>query len=348
MKKYFILIAFFLVSFNSVVGNTVVKSLWGDEEIVEDPLIEKVLMSKTIQRLKGIDQSGPDVYLGSFPKFSRFEHSVGVWMLLKKIGAPLKEQIAGLLHDASHLAFSHVADVLYQMENQEHSYQDQIHLEYLSKTEIPEILREFCVLKDLDPDLPEYKGLEQSLPDMCADRVQYNIHTGVITERITKEQAKAIVEDLKFENGKWYFENADTARLFASLSLYFTKNLWGSARNHAIYHYFSSALKQALDIGLIDEERLQFGQDQEIMEILENSRDNIIVEIMSKCKNIEKYFGVMDSGYSTYITPKFRGINPLVKVQGNLVRLTDISEVFKSEYFAIKDWCTKGYGIKFD
>ncbi len=346
MCKYLILFTFFLFSFSPAMA-TKFLAIWGAALNVEHPLMMQVMDSPTMQRLKGIDQSGPDVYLGDFPKFSRFDHSVGVGVLLQKIDAPLKEQIVGLLHDASHLAFSHVADVLYHMDNQEHSYQDKIHLHYLSQTEIPGILNEFCGLEDLDPDLPEYKGLEQSLPDMCADRIQYNIHTGVITNRITPLQAKDIVDDLRFENEKWYFENAGTAHLFATLPLYFTRNLWGSARNHAIYHYFSAALGQALDIGIIDEKSLHFGQDQEIMDILEDSQDVTISQMIEKCRNIEENFEVTDSEYDLYMTPKFRGIDPLVKADQELIRLTQMNPDFKREYDEIKKWCIEGYGIKF-
>jgi len=48
---------------------------------------------------------------------TRFDHSVGVMLLIRKLGAGsspasalLKEQVAALLHDVSHTAFSHVID----------------------------------------------------------------------------------------------------------------------------------------------------------------------------------------------------------------------------------------------
>jgi HD superfamily phosphohydrolase len=325
----------------------VVQALWGGKISVHHSLIQKIILSPAMERLKGIDQSGPDVYLGSCPKFSRFDHSIGVWMLLKKVNAPLKEQIAGLLHDASHLTFSHVADFLYDMDNKEHSYQDTIHLEYLKSTNILETLGDSFEINDLNPDLEEYKALEQPLPDMCADRIQYNIHTGILTNLITQDQGRSMVDDLKFENQKWYFEDSILAYDFAKIPLYLTKNMWGSGYNHALYHYFSLALKRALALNLINKNHLHFGTDLEVMGILLASPDQELQNLIKKCKDINSYFKIVGQNYDKYMNPKFRGIDPLVKKEGDFFRLSDINKPFKQEYTDTKKWCLKGYGIKF-
>ncbi len=90
--------------------------VYGRTEIFE-PIILELLASPALQRLKGVDQFGylpgyAIVPAGGFPggPVSRFEHSVGVYLLLRKYGAPLEEQIAGLLHDVSHAVFSHSID----------------------------------------------------------------------------------------------------------------------------------------------------------------------------------------------------------------------------------------------
>lgn len=59
-------------------------------------------------------------------------------LLLRKLGASLNEQIAGLLHDASHTAFSHTADwVLGHKETED--YQDIHHERILRRFGIPAI-----------------------------------------------------------------------------------------------------------------------------------------------------------------------------------------------------------------
>ena len=48
--------------------------------------------------------------LGITQPITRYEHSVGVMLLARRVGGGLREQVAALLHDVSHTAFSHVID----------------------------------------------------------------------------------------------------------------------------------------------------------------------------------------------------------------------------------------------
>ncbi|MBM3255849.1 MAG: HD domain-containing protein [Candidatus Moranbacteria bacterium] len=85
--------------------------IYGKIKITE-PIILELINCPSIQRLKGIDQAGySKPWFSGIPR-TRFEHSMGVFILLKKYNACLEEQIAGLIHDASHLTFSHAKDML--------------------------------------------------------------------------------------------------------------------------------------------------------------------------------------------------------------------------------------------
>ena len=84
-------------------------SVYGGTDITSEVILE-LINARSIQRLKGIAQYGiPDEFYHR-KNYSRYDHSVGVMLLLKRLGASEEEQIAGLLHDVSHTAFSHVID----------------------------------------------------------------------------------------------------------------------------------------------------------------------------------------------------------------------------------------------
>jgi len=66
---------------------------------INEPVLLELLKSPPILRLKSISQFGvPDKYY-HIKNFNRYEHSMGVMILLRKLGATPEEQIAGLLHD---------------------------------------------------------------------------------------------------------------------------------------------------------------------------------------------------------------------------------------------------------
>ncbi len=80
-------------------------ALYGSFEI--DGVLEELILSERVQRLKGIHQAGASFLVNSKWNISRFEHSIGVMLLIKKFGGSVEEQIAALLHDVSHTVFSH-------------------------------------------------------------------------------------------------------------------------------------------------------------------------------------------------------------------------------------------------
>ncbi|HUB93002.1 MAG TPA: HD domain-containing protein [Verrucomicrobiae bacterium] len=88
---------------------TIDDRVYGSAEVNSNVLLD-LINSQPVQRLKGIAQFGiPDEFYHK-QNYSRYEHSVGVMILLQRLGASEEEQIAGLLHDVSHTAFSHVID----------------------------------------------------------------------------------------------------------------------------------------------------------------------------------------------------------------------------------------------
>src|SRR3989338_5650431 len=166
--------------------------VYGNVEISEPVLLE-IINSPTLQRLKDIDQAGYFEPHFSGTRHSRFEHSVGVCSLLKNYGAPIEEQIAGLIHDVSHSAFSHCIDYVLDVGSEkEHNHQDNVFDEFVRKSEIPEILKKYNLDLDYILDDQNFPLKEKDLPDLCADRIDYSLRTATVFKEI--------------ENGKYFIK----------------------------------------------------------------------------------------------------------------------------------------------
>jgi HD superfamily phosphohydrolase len=349
MKKRYIYLLFLCFIPTLADAKKSVFTLWGYEEM-DNPLLEEVFSSPTMVRLDGIDQSGPTAYFGLVPNFSRRDHCNGVWALLKRAHVSVEEQVAGLLHDASHTVFSHLADFLFKHDEVIHHgcYQDSIHEWFLDTMKIPTITKKFGIsLHMLNPDNPSYTALERPLPDLCADRIQYNIHTGVVFHHINQQEASEIVNDLHFEQNRWFFETPKLAKKFAQLSVTFTKHVWGAEYNYAFYQVFVQILEKALAEKLITKDEMHFGTDKEVLKKVQKSTNPKIKELLKQCENIYAHFTVVEFGKGDFnFKPKFRGVNPLVRIKKNTFKtLTEIDAEFKKEFELTKNWCQNGYGI---
>ncbi|MBD5391755.1 HD domain-containing protein [bacterium] len=143
-----------------------------------EPVFAEIIASPTFQRLHRINMGPwrPNAPFYSVP-VTRFDHSVGVFMLLRKHGAGLPEQIAGLIHDVSHTAFSHLSDRIFGTTEdvKASTYQDDVHTEFVKKSDLSRIITRNGF--DLDEILDEEPFVlkERELPDLCADRIDYGL-----------------------------------------------------------------------------------------------------------------------------------------------------------------------------
>jgi len=189
--------------------------IYGTIEINE-PAILDLIESPSMQRMKGVDQHG--YFEPYFPgtAYSRLEHSLGVFILLKKFRAPLLEQIAGLLHDVSHTVFSHVADYVFSNgSGDRQNFQDDCLEEFIEKSEIPEILKKYKInYRDILDD-SRFPLKEKELPDLCADRIDYFLRELKVTGKATQEEIDEFLNNLIIINNFWVFKDRNLAKKYA-------------------------------------------------------------------------------------------------------------------------------------
>lgn len=317
---------------------------------VEEPVLIDLIRSPAFQRLKFIHQYGVQYYTSIyFEEYNRFDHSMGVFAILRAKGASLEEQIAGLLHDVSHTAFSHVGDWVFAKENLEEDYQNHIHNQHLAQSGIEAILnRHGYVVEEISPKREEFKMLEQPLPNLCADRIDYNIQGAYFRQFITREEALEIFSDISFEGGGWVLSNRDLALKLAHFSLFMSENCWGSAFNFITSRWLADAIIRGVHAGLISWHEFHFGTDQNIWDRLSASNDSFIQNRMEKLAHPTDYFRLVPLSEASILIPfKCRGVDPLIRQDGNIVSLSSVDPEFKAAFQKTKKQSLDGWPVEF-
>jgi len=296
---------------------TIFDKIYGTYKITS-PVIIKLLKSSPVQRLKKIAQFGVPDQLYHLKGYSRYDHSVGVFLLLRKLEASELEQIAGLLHDVSHTAFSHVIDYVYNMSELE-EYQDNQHKSFILNSEIKAILMKY----DIDPNLMTnyylFGLLEQRIPDLCADRIDYALREFPI------KTARLCLSGITVTKDRIVFNDRELAILFAKNFLDRQKKHWGGFEAVVRYRIFAQALKEALDKNIIRSEDL-WKYDDFVVKKLKKSSNKKIHSILTLLKN--KSLDHLPKGRKA-LHKKFRYVDPQVVTASGLKRLSFIDKSFR-------------------
>lgn len=290
---------------------------------VTSPVLIELIHSKPVQRLHHITQYGvPDEYNAKFIRnFSRFEHSIGVMLLLKKLGATEEEQIAGLLHDASHTAFSHVIDwVVGSTEDED--FQDNQHKNLITGSEIATILTQH----NYDPErISNYKLftlLEQSVPNACADRIDYSLR------EFPTAAVNMCVEALAVHANKIVFTDQQAARLFALNYLETQENIWSHNESATRYMYLAQILNHAMKQKIIAFADF-WTTDEHILKKLHAAQDPTIQLLFLRMQQYKQLSYLPKT--TTIVPKKFRYVDPEILVNHKLVRLSTIDQDFAKE-----------------
>jgi len=168
-----------------------------------------LMETEALKRLAGVHQSGAIFLVNPDLCHSRLEHAIGVTMLIKKMGGSELEQIAGLLHDVSHTAFSHVGD--YVFDCIEENYHETVFAEVIYQSEIPDVLLKHGY--DVNQIIfGKFDLLEQPMPFLCYDRLDYTLRDSVHAGVITPQSARKFLDHVVLRNNKLAVFDVDQAK----------------------------------------------------------------------------------------------------------------------------------------
>lgn len=313
--------------------------IYGTYEV--ESILEDLIQSNPLQRLKGIHQGGASYLVNRKWNVTRYEHSIGVMLLIRRLGGSLEEQIAGLLHDVSHTAFSHVIDFV--LENEHEDFHEEIFEEMLLQSEIPEILKTYGYSMDMILQ-GEFPLLEQPLPLLCADRIDYTLRDLFRYDYITKNEVEVFLPSLYVNDNIICIRGIQHAEWFVQAYYKEVLDFFMNPLNVYGYDKLIKLLQEALQAEVITKEDFLL-QDEEVLEKIRQSDRNDLLkhyeEIIVHVKLAEN-----DKEYDIHLKGKPRLIDPTVMERGCLGAASEISLAVKEMNERARERSLKGSFIK--
>jgi len=315
--------------------------IYGSEELSE-PLLLDLLDSAAVQRLHGVLQHGISGLVGVTRNTTRYEHSVGVMLLVRRLGAPLNEQAAALLHDISHTAFSHVIDYVFGGHDSQ-SYHDEMRETYVAGTDLPAILqrhnldwRKLLCLDD-EEQSRAHPLLEQPAPALCADRLDYFLRDALDLGLTGMLEIRAALDDLLVCDRRIAVKSLETARWIGNTYIAADEKSWANFREVGLYELTAQAIRRAFDLGVLNDTDL-WGTDLPAWQKMQASRDGELQRLLKLVSPATQF--VWDAENPTFsVSTKLRTVDPEVCAPGSLTPLSALDPEFaclRSEYLHSK------------
>lgn len=303
---------------------------------IHEPVLQACIHSQAVQRLHGILQHGITGLIGLTEPITRFEHSLGAMLVVRQLGGSLREQIAALLHDISHTAFSHVIDHVLGSPN-EQSYHDEMKEMYMVTTDLPAILARYAYDWADFVDEEAFPLLEQPSPRLCADRIDYFLRDCVGLGLAVQEDVDRAVSHLVVANGRIALNNLDVARWFGDTFMLADDASWANFREVGLYELTAQAIRRGLALSAITHDDFWL-TDEPLWQKLHAHPDAELQQLLQQVSSETRF--TWDAENPTFtVSTKLRAIDPDVWLDGRLRPLSSLDSDFanrRSDYLSRK------------
>ncbi|BBM57080.1 HD domain protein [Leptotrichia trevisanii] len=284
-------------------------------EYYVDDVIYEIINTRIFKRLKNIYQSGSGYLVNDLWNVNRQEHSIGTMILSLKFGGNIEEQIRALLHDISHTAFSHVIDYILKNENED--YHEKIQKNFLNDEELLSILRKYNLnIKRIM--LKNYSFLDDELPELSFDRIDYTLRDLFRQKRISHKDVREIVNNLAVYQNKLCFNSLEIGKWFQKLYFQEVVEYFQDPLNMYINTMLSNLLASALNEKIIQLQDFNFTDEYIIKKINSSSKKKELEDIINK-KKFDEFLLLEEK-----IKVKKRYIDPYILVNNEIKRISEI------------------------
>ena len=294
--------------------------------------IEELINTPEFKRLSNVGMNCGCEYT-NFPIFSkgknytRYNHSIGVALIVWHFTKDIKQSIAGLLHDISSPVFAHVIDFLNGDHENQESTEEKTEEIIENSPKIKKILKKYNLSTDDVKNYHMYPIADNDSPLLSADRLEYTLGNAFYYGFKTMEEIKSIYDDLiisknEFGEDEISFSTLEKAIEFTSVSIENSKIYTCNADRFSM-QYLADLLKLAVNKKVINLDDLYTVEDTVIAKLQEDkelrSKWNCFINLSQIFTSKEKH----EKGYWVNIPAKRRYINPLVSSKGRVSNLCE-------------------------
>ncbi len=310
-------------------------AVYGSVEIVE-PVLLDLLDAAAVRRLAHILQHGISGLIGVTAPITRLDHSLGAMLLVQRLGGSLTEQIAALLHDVSHTAFSHVIDYVFN-DHDEQGYHERMKMTWIARSDLPGVLARHGYDWQYVAHEESFALLEQPAPALCADRLDYFLRDSAPLKLIASTDLVHVLAHLIVHQGRIAVDDLEVARFLADTFIAADEASWANLSEVGLYELTARAIRRGLEIGAVSEADL-WSTDAVLWGKLVGCDDAGLQEWLRLVSPDTRF--VWDDARPTFwVSTKIRTIDPDVLIGGDCRPLSAWDEAFaarRQDYLARK------------
>lgn len=315
--------------------------------------ITELCNTPEMQRLKGIgmdcgcEYTKFPVYQNLTP-YSRYDHSIGVALIVWHFTNNIAQTISGLLHDISSPAFSHTIDFMNKDYSNQESTEKGTKEIINSSSQIQLLLKKYGTCTEEVCDYHMYPIADNDKPQLSADRLEYTLRNLIRYLHKSKEEVISYYNDLfvsknEFGIDELTFKTQEIAEKFSLNTLESTK-IYVLDEDRFSMESLASIMREGLQKGVLSMDDLDTTEPQVISKLKSDEILNqkwswfcslhIIQISMEKPKNNEEWIN---------ISAKKRFIDPIVfpkkRISSISLKFCSALDEFKKKSF---DYWVKG------
>lgn len=226
-----------------------------------------------MQRLKQVGMNCGCEYT-NFPRFSRcmpysrFDHSIGVAMIVWHFTEDPAQTLAGLFHDISTPAFAHVVDFLHGDYLKQESTEDGTERMIRQSPQIQSLLSQLHLTTADVCDYHIYPIADNDSPKLSADRLEYTLGNLVQFGFGEEETVRRLYGDLfvgtnEQKEAELQFRSPEKAEAFARFALQCAK-VYVSDEDRYAMQMLAELLRDAIGQGILTENDLEMTEPEVI------------------------------------------------------------------------------------